>query len=75
MNAARFFRDAVNRRIMADGISQAELARRSGVSQPHVNQMLRGTVVPSLDIAEKIAAAVGMPLSKLLAEPRQKKVG
>ncbi len=40
-------------------ISQAELVRRSGVSEQTIRELLRGEHPPSLPVARKVAAAVG----------------
>ena len=45
-------------------LSQAELARRAGVSRPTVGQALKGRPV-SLDSAQKLAAVAGQPVGVL----------
>lgn len=45
-------------------LSQAELARRAGVSRPTVGQVLKGRPV-SLDSAQKLAAVAGQPVGVL----------
>ena len=44
------------------GISLRELASRAGTSHPYVIKVLRGEIWPSLDQAERLAAAVGLKL-------------
>ena len=41
------------------GVTQADLVRRSGVSEQTVRELLRGDHPPTLDTARKIAAAFG----------------
>lgn len=43
------------------GLSQRELSRRVGCAAPHVNTLVRGKRVPSLALAERIAAVLGEP--------------
>ena len=43
------------------GWTQEEFAARSGVSQSSANLYLRGKREPSLDVIDRIAAAVGVP--------------
>jgi transcriptional regulator with XRE-family HTH domain len=45
-----------------NNVSQAELARRLGLSKKHVNQMLTGKTAVSLDMAEQMLGAVGWTL-------------
>ena len=47
------------------GTSQSELARRLGVTQGRVSQLVAGAL-PSLDLANKIAAATGTPMTAAL---------
>src|SRR6476619_6500997 len=44
--------------LVNSGVSQSELARRIGVTQGRVSQLVTGGV-PSLELAKKIAAATG----------------
>lgn len=50
------------------GISQAELARRTGVSEPTVSQWVKGTRTPSMASMKKIADACGMSLQLTVEE-------
>lgn len=44
------------------GLSQAELARRTGTSQPAVARLERGQVSPTVVVLDRIARAVGAEL-------------
>lgn len=44
------------------GITQAELSKRTGVSQPNITRFESGTYNPSLEMMVKIATALGMEL-------------
>ena len=60
----------VGRRIRAlrdaRGLSLRDLAARSGVSAPMLSQVERGATSPTLAVAAKIAAGLGLALSQLL---------
>lgn len=59
------------------GLSQTELAERSGTAQAVISRIERGTVSPSLDTLSKIAKGLGMrpivALEPLAAGGRAKK--
>jgi transcriptional regulator with XRE-family HTH domain len=61
---------AVGRRVRAlreaRGLSLRELALRSGVSAPMLSQVERGETSPTLAVAQRIAAGLGLTLSQLL---------
>ncbi len=43
------------------GMSQAELSRRTGLSTKHINQIVMGTAVLSIETAIKVEEATGIP--------------
>lgn len=43
------------------GMSQAELARRTGLTPKHVNQVVKGAVSLSADVAQRLEYATGVP--------------
>lgn len=47
------------------GLSQRELARRSGVAQPTVSRIEAGRMSPTFDTLNALAAACGMEISVL----------
>lgn len=51
------------------GISQRELEQLSGVSQPVIARMEKGTTVPKLDTIMKVLAALGKTLAIVPLEP------
>jgi len=57
----------------AAGISQRELARRMGTSQPAVARLERGEVDPKLSTLQRFAAAIGLEVDWRLrpARPRR----
>ena len=52
----------------AKGITQTELARRTGISQPNITRFESGKYNPSLDMMVRIATALEMSLDIKLAE-------
>jgi transcriptional regulator with XRE-family HTH domain len=50
------------------GMSQAQLAQKSGLSPSTISQMLAGNRRPYLDQAAKIARALGVTLDSLVSE-------
>ena len=50
----------------AAGLTQAELAERSGVSQPHISQLESGTWEPRLTTIMALATALGVEPGALL---------
>lgn len=63
--ASRLIRDARRQA----GISQAELARRAGVSRSVVNAYERGTRQPSVAALERLVAAAGLRLALAPSRP------
>lgn len=58
----------VRKHRMANGLSQEALAERSDIHHTHVGLIERGQRNASLDVAYRIAHALGLPLSTLIAE-------
>lgn len=50
----------------AKGISQRQLAREAGVSQPLLCQIERGTKNPSLSVGLALAGALGVRVERLI---------
>lgn len=51
------------------GLSVSELARRSGVSQPHLSNLERGRRDASPATVKRLAVALDVPILALLADP------
>lgn len=49
-------------------ITQTELARRTGISQPNITRFESGNYNPSLEMMVRIATALGMELDVKLVE-------
>ena len=58
MDAARILNMARRRA----GLSQRELARRTGTPQPSISRIERGVVSPTVDTMERLVRACGMEL-------------
>ncbi|MBI5595786.1 MAG: helix-turn-helix transcriptional regulator [Elusimicrobia bacterium] len=54
--------------VRASGLSSRDLEERTGISHTQVAKILRGAAVPSLENAEKLAAAVGARIRFEIAE-------
>ncbi len=52
----------------AGKLSRQALAQKAGLHQTYVGMIERGLSNPSLDTADAIAEALGIPFSKLIAE-------
>lgn len=50
------------------GLSRAALAEQSGLHQTYIGLLERGKRSPNLDTAQAIARALGLSLSRLIAE-------
>lgn len=59
----------------AAGMSQGELARAAGMTQPAVSRVERGEANPRLQTIARLAAALGVEASALLADPPAEAVG
>ena len=57
-----FARQVITARI-AEGITQAELAARVGTSQANISKLEHGTLNPSFEMAQRIAAGLGKRLA------------
>jgi DNA-binding XRE family transcriptional regulator len=53
---------------MAAGLTQAELARRTGIHRPNIARVEAGRHTPSLETLARLATAIGVPTTSVLAE-------
>lgn len=65
-------RDLVGRNVrrvrVQKGISQERLAFDSGVDRSYLGGMERGEANPTVDILDRLAATLGVPLAEIFAE-------
>lgn len=62
------FAKVVEAHRQSKGLSKTGLAEKSSVHQTYIGLLERGLRSPSLDTANAIARALGVPLSRLVAE-------
>lgn len=53
---------------LAAGLTQAELARRTGIHRPNIARVEAGRHTPSLETLARLAAAIGVPTTHVLHE-------
>lgn len=53
------------------GYTQAELAERAEISFPYVQLLERGASDPTLSVARRVAAALGVPLDRVWEEAEE----
>ncbi len=51
---------------LSSGLTQAELARRTGIHRPNIARVEAGRHTPSLDTISRIATAIGIPATEIL---------
>lgn len=59
----------VRRVRVAKGVSQERLAFDAGVDRSYVGGLERGEMNPSVDILERLAKTLGVPVGEFLVEP------
>ena len=72
-SARRAFELAERVRLLreAKGVTQEELARRMGTSQPAIARLEAGGVEPTLETLERLAGALGVELVIAFREPAE----
>ncbi|MGF1469437.1 MAG: helix-turn-helix transcriptional regulator [Sandaracinaceae bacterium] len=53
---------------LAAGLTQAELARRTGIHRPNIARVEAGRHTPSLETLARLASAIGVPTTRVLDE-------
>jgi DNA-binding XRE family transcriptional regulator len=53
---------------LSAGLTQAELARRTGIHRPNIARVEAGRHTPSLETLARLAAAIGVPTTRVLAD-------
>jgi transcriptional regulator with XRE-family HTH domain len=67
----RFDHIGVNIKDAMGEMNAAELSRISGVPAMTIGRILKGQVIPSLDILDRLAHALKIPLSAIIAEDKE----
>ena len=65
------FAAVVKRHRLAKKFSKAVLAERAGLHQTYIGLLERGKSNPTLDTANAIAKALGVPFEKLISEAKK----
>jgi DNA-binding XRE family transcriptional regulator len=73
--AAHRFPMIVRKYRLQQSISQQMLAEAAGIDRTYVGLIERGLRKPTLDVAERISAALGKSLSSMITEAEQREVG
>ncbi len=71
MNLLKNFRENLAAACELAGLSQSELARRSGIHVTTVNRILRGHLDPSVKVCEQLATAAGIRPDTIFLEPER----
>lgn len=66
MQAATTFRHSLRAAMHREGVSQRQLAEMAKTSYPGINRILQGKQTPTIDLADRLADALGIPLATLL---------
>jgi len=53
---------------LSKGMTQAELARRTGIHRPNIARVEAGRHTPSLETLARLASAIGVPTTRVLAD-------
>jgi transcriptional regulator with XRE-family HTH domain len=69
MNARELVAWNVRRLRVLRGISSERLAADAGVDRSYTSRLERGVANPSVDVVEKIANVLGVPMAELFAVP------
>jgi transcriptional regulator with XRE-family HTH domain len=59
----------VERLRLEAGLTQSELARRLGTTQAAISKIETGRTIPGLELLDRLAAALGRPITVTLGEP------
>lgn len=65
----------VRERVRRGDLTERGLARLTGISQPHIHNVLKGKRDLSMETADTILSALGMDLVDLLQETESKQSG
>jgi transcriptional regulator with XRE-family HTH domain len=58
-------RNDLGRVLYARNLREHELARRTGLTESHLNRIKNGRAMPSLETALRICAALGLPVESV----------
>lgn len=67
MSLADTFRDNLRNALQQKGLTQRELAQKTGVHEVTISRILKGKHDPTLEICEMLARGMKLPLDKIFA--------
>lgn len=70
ISLADAFRNNLRKALEEKGLTQKELARRSGVGREHICKILAGKHEPTLAICDALAHGINLPAEKLMAKSK-----
>lgn len=68
VQATTNFRQRLREAMEKNGVTQRELAKRADTSYPGINRILQGKQAPTLELADRLADCLGIPLTELLGK-------
>lgn len=68
MQATKRFRERLREAMDRAGLTQRELAVKTKTGYPGINRILQGKQTPTIELADRLADAIGVPLSELFSE-------
>ncbi len=66
MDVREKFAKKLKETISKEGITQKELAKKAGLSEAYVSQILSGKKTPTITVAKRIAEVLDLPVSYFL---------
>lgn len=60
-------RERIRQLRLLQGLTKAELAERAGISAAYLGRIERGLQQPGIDVLDRLATALGVPLTELLS--------
>jgi transcriptional regulator with XRE-family HTH domain len=65
------FAQVVRQHRLGQGVSQEKLAERADLSRNYIGMLERGERFATLEVAERLARAIGVPLEQLITQARK----
>jgi transcriptional regulator with XRE-family HTH domain len=71
VNSLNNFRTNVSRIMSERGLSYRDAAELAGMGYPFLHRIMTGKANPSIEVADKLADALGVKLTDLLEDPQK----
>jgi transcriptional regulator with XRE-family HTH domain len=75
LQATNTFRENLRQVMETRDISQRDLAKQAGTGYPNLNRVLQGKQNVTLELADRIADALDISLTELLAKKSRRRAG